>query len=223
MERKQEIEIKLEVRDPKAVKRRLRDFGFRLVKARHFESNRLFDFPDGTLGRARCLLRLRRATGKTIVTFKGAPVRSRRYKVRTEVETEVKDGRRLGEMLETAGLREVFRYDKYRTEYGLGLEGGEGGGQRGSVRRKLGVRGKDARVGKVVYDETPIGNYLELEGPKRWIDRVARQLGFRPKDYITLSYAALYYQKRQEAGKQPQNMVFPTRQHAAGGLVRRRR
>ncbi len=211
MERKQEIEIKLEVRDPKAVKRRLRELGFRRVKARHFESNRLFDFPDDALGRARCMLRLRRAKGRTIVTFKGAPARSRRYKVRTEVETEVKDSRRLEEILKTAELREVFRYDKYRTEYDLGLEGGEGGGQRGSVRRKLGARGEDAGRGTVVYDETPIGNYLELEGPKRWIDRVARQLGFGPQDYITLSYAALYYQKRREAGKRRENMVFPAR------------
>ncbi len=211
MERKQEIEIKLEVRDPKAVKRRLRELGFRRVKARHFESNRLFDFPDDALGRARCMLRLRRAKGRTIVTFKGAPARSRRYKVRTEIETEVKDSRRLEEILKTAELREVFRYDKYRTEYDLRLEGGEGGGQRGSVRRKLGARGEDAGRGTVVYDETPIGNYLELEGPKRWIDRVARQLGFGPQDYITLSYAALYYQKRREAGKRRENMVFPTR------------
>ncbi len=211
MERKQEIEIKLEVLEPRAVKGRLKELGFRRVTARHFESNCLFDFPDDALGRARCMLRLRRARGRTIVTLKGAPVRSRRYKVRTEVETEVKDGGRLEEILETAGLREVFRYDKYRTEYDLGVESGERGGQRGSIRRKLRARGEDAGPGSVVYDETPIGNYLEIEGPKRWIDRVARQLGFVPRDYITLSYAALYYQKRREAGKRRENMVFPAR------------
>ena len=199
MQPNQEIEIKLEVRDPRAVVRRLRELRFRRVKARHFESNRLFDFPDKALRRAQCLLRLRFAGGKVLLTFKGAPARSSRYKVRTEIETEVKDGRRLERILESAGLRVFFRYDKYRTEYAPGFP------------EERAVKDKDAGRGKVEFDETPIGNYLELEGPKRWIDRVAHQLGFGPQDYITLSYMALYYQKSLAAGRKPGNMVFPAR------------
>ena len=63
----------------------------------------------------------------------------------------------------------------------------------------------------MVYDETPIGNYLELEGPKGWIDAVAAQLGYRRQDYITESYVRLYYQKRAELGRKPVNMVFKNR------------
>ena len=43
MNASKEIEIKLEVRDPRALKRRLAEMGFRRVKARHFESNRLLE------------------------------------------------------------------------------------------------------------------------------------------------------------------------------------
>jgi adenylate cyclase class 2 len=64
----------------------------------------------------------------------------------------------------------------------------------------------------VVFDETPIGNYLELEGPQRWIDEVARQLGYSRRDYITESYAALYLKKCQVEGKTPGNMIFPARE-----------
>jgi adenylate cyclase class 2 len=190
MSRRHETEIKLEVRDPRALRQRLRELGFRTIHARHFESNALFDFPDLRLWKARCLLRLRRADKKWSLTFKGAPLRSRRYKIRREIDIPIGNGELLREVLETLGLREVFRYEKYRTIHAPGATGGRGEG----------------RV--LVYDETPIGHYLELEGPQRWIDKVAGQLGYRPGDYITASYAALYRQKCRERGEDPGNMVF---------------
>lgn len=185
-----ETEIKLPVSDPWALKRRLKTLGFRTAVARHFESNRLFDFPDLRLRRARCLLRLRLEGARCVVTFKGAPLRSREYKVRAEVETHVEDGRRLRQVFEGLGLREVFRYDKYRTTSAR---------QRAAGRRRPPV---------VDFDETPIGTYVELEGPRRWIDAVARELGYGRGDYIAASYAALYFEKCRAEGKRPGNMVF---------------
>jgi adenylate cyclase class 2 len=190
MSRHHETEIKLEVQNPRALRRRLRELGFRAVQPRHFESNVLFDFPDLRLWKARCLLRLRLADKHWTLTFKGAPLPSRRYKIRKEIDIGIENGGLLQEVLEALGLREAFRYEKYRTVYAR-----EAGGTKG-----------EAPV--LVYDETPIGNYLELEGPQRWIDQVARQLGYRPEDYITASYASLYRQKCRERGEKPGNMVF---------------
>jgi len=59
-----------------------------------------------------------------------------------------------------------------------------------------------------MLDETPIGTYLELEGPGRWIDRTARQLGYRPEDYITQSYVALLVERCRRRGRVPGNMIF---------------
>ena|SRR5437773_728251 len=214
MNASKEIEIKLEVRDPRALKRRLAELGFRRVKARHFESNRLLDFPNFALRKAQRVLRLRFVDGKCLLTFKGAPARSRHYKVRTELETEVEDGRGLKEILEGAGLREVFRYDKYRTEYAPGAGRQDIVRPKRTVRRRGSTRRAERR--ELVYDETPIGNYLELEGPKRWIDEVAGRLGYERPDYIILSYAALYHRKCREQGKRPANMVFPSRKSRRG-------
>ena len=216
MKASKEIEIKLEVRDPRALKRRLAEMGFRRVKARHFESNRLLDFPNLALRQAQRVLRLRFVDGKYLLTFKGGPARSRHYKVRAELETEVEDGRGLKEILESAGLRKVFRYDKYRTEYAPGAGRKDVGRPDGTVRRKRGSTRRALERRELVYDETPIGNYVELEGPKRWIDEVAGRLGYERPDYITLSYAALYYQKCREQGKRPANMVFPSRKSRGG-------
>ncbi len=194
MKHRHETEIKLAVRDAREIRWRLAELGFRPVRGRHFESNYLYDFPDLRLRKSRCLIRIRFAGDKGLLTFKGAPVGSRDYKIRREVETFVEDGHQLAEILLQLGLRQVFCYEKFRTIYA--------------------PRGKrDAEEAPhVVFDETPIGNYLELEGPQRWIDEVARQLGFSRRDYITESYAALYRRKCQLQGKTPKDMVFPTRE-----------
>lgn len=186
--RQHETEIKLEVHDPRALKRRLKKLGFGAVRARHFERNLLFDFPDMRLRRAQCLVRVRWVGREAILTFKGAPLRNSRYKVRREVETAVGKGAGLTEILQTLGLREVFRYDKYRTVFA--------------------PRARKGGAPQLVFDETPVGDYLELEGPGRWIDEVARRLGYRSEDYITLSYAALYREKCRARGQKPGNMVF---------------
>ena len=191
MNRQHETEVKLEVRKPGALKRRLRQLGFRCIAPRHFESNALFDFPDLRLWKGRSLLRLRLAGKRWVLTFKGAPVESRGYKVRREIETEIEAGDRMKEVLEGLGLRAAFRYEKYRTAYARG------------------AGARNAGEPLLLYDETPIGNYVELEGPRRWIDAIAQQLGYGRADYITASYGSLYRQKCQERGEAPGDMLFP--------------
>jgi adenylate cyclase class 2 len=190
MKRLHEIEIKLEIQSLREMKRRLLSLGFRITQPRHFERNTLFDFPDLRLWKARCLLRLRREGDVWLLTFKGAPARSRRYKVRREIETRLEDGRMAEEILERLGLSPVFRYEKFRTVYALDRRHAKGG------------------QGLLLCDETPIGNYLELEGPRRWIDDVARRLGFGSRDFITASYASLHRQKSLARGKELGDMVF---------------
>ncbi len=71
-------------------------------------------------------------------------------------------------ILEALGLRPSFRYEKYRSIYGLpGLAG---------VTLDL--------------DETPIGDFLVAEGCRAAIDRSAALLGYRPADYITRATAS---------------------------------
>jgi adenylate cyclase class 2 len=193
MRLRRETEIKLLVGDRKQWGERLSQQGFKVSKARHLERNYLFDFPDLRLRSSRSLLRLRFADGEVWLTFKGPPLRTRRYKTRREIETRVEDGVLLREVLKSLGLKQVFIYEKYRTIF---TQGG-----------KAGVHG----LPQAVYDETPIGNYLELEGPGKWIDEVAARLGYSHQDYITSSYLALYFQKCLEEGKKPRNMVFKGR------------
>jgi adenylate cyclase class 2 len=185
-----EVEIKLAVPGAAAARRLLRGKGFRVIRPRVFESNDVFDTPELRLRRSASLLRVRAVRREVTLTFKGPP-RNSKHKSREELEVTASNAQTVEAILTRLGFQRVFRYDKYRTEF-----------QRG-------------KAGIVTLDETPIGTYLELEGPPGWIDRTASLLGFAETDYITLSYGALYLDWCARRGVPPGDMVFARHQSRA--------
>ena len=180
-----EIEIKLRLpEDLSEIRKKLRRLRFRIRKRRAFESNILFDDIKRRLRKHGKLLRVRRTGKRGLLTFKG-PSEQSRYKKRWEIETEFPDGDVLERILVQIGYHPVFRYEKYRTEY-----------TRGSA------------AGEVLLDETPIGNFLELEGRPRWIERTAKLLGYSRADYINRSYGYLYLAYCRERRVRPKDMIF---------------
>ncbi len=143
----EEIEIKFQVEDARAVTKRLRVAGFRLLTRRTHEMNSLYDLPGQRLRRKGELLRLRKYGSKWVLTHK-AKGQAGRHKTRVELETEVANGAKLDAILRALGYAPTFRYEKFRAEW------------------------SDGR-GHVVIDQTPIGDFGEIEGPPRWIDRTA--------------------------------------------------
>jgi adenylate cyclase class 2 len=187
-----EIEIKLRLpSDISKIRRTLRKLGFRITEARSHEFNTLFDNPKDALGEQGKLIRIRRVGRHTLLTYKG-PSKSIRYKKRHELEVYVSDADLLEKILKSIGYQPVFRYEKFRTEFSNPSE----------------------RAGKVLLDETPVGNFLELEGTPRWIGRTARLLGFSQADYITGSYGYLHMLYCREYGLTSKDMLFPSRRNA---------
>ncbi|MGH9785544.1 MAG: class IV adenylate cyclase [Terriglobia bacterium] len=200
--RHRETEVKIRVTDIPATRKQLRSLGFRPIHRRSLEDNLLLDTPDRTLRQVRSILRLRRYGSRWLLTYKGTPDPDQNYKSRVELETEIKKPGAIRSILEILGFRPVFRYQKYRVQY---RQPGGSGGPRGEVS----------------LDETPVGNYLELEGNRAWIDRVARQLGLSRSDYVTASYGALYLDDCRERGVSPGDMVFPERARRSPRRVRK--
>src|SRR3954452_3040337 len=181
-----ETEVKIAVTEPDAIRDLLSSRGFRQTVSRRFEANTLFDTPEARLRQASMLLRLREVGGDCIITWKG-PGTAGPHKSRPEVETLAGSAEKLRLILTEIGFQPMFRYEKFRTEF---------------------KTDPDA-PGLVTLDETPIGNYLELEGPGEWIDNTAKALGFTSADYILESYGRLYIADCQRRGVEPGNMVFP--------------
>ena len=180
-----ETEIKFRVNDREDFSRRLEAAGFHLETPRSFESNVLYDTPDRSMRARTEILRIRSYAGQWTLTHKRLPdtLGSERHKHRIETETGIADGDALAEIFRSLGLVAAFRYEKWRTEWSDG-------------------------EGECVVDETPIGDYAELEGPAEWIDLVAERLGVDASERITLSYGRLFDLWRQRHGSSAQDLTF---------------
>jgi adenylate cyclase, class 2 len=230
-----ETEIKLKIRDVKAFQRILKKLGAKPVGSatgRVHEDNVIFDTPDGGLAKHGQLLRLRTETAAAIATVKKSArskksrkssssknpahtaARTRQiltfkrptpqqlaahtdrypspgsHKIRDEIEAQVSDSANLIKIFEGLGMRGWFRYEKYRTTYQL-------------PAAKSWARGL-----LIELDETPIGTFVELEGPAHAIDRAATELGYSKRDYVLTNYLSLYVEDCRRKGQQPQNMLF---------------
>ena len=166
-----EIEVKLPIADPPLLRRKLCSMGFKVVAPRFHELNLVLDTPGKDLARRNRLLRLRRGGDRITLTTKAPPPAGQDqagYKVRREIEVAVSDFDAALAILETSGFEVVFVYEKFR-----------------EILQNGGVA--------VMLDETPVGNFMEIEGEPDAIDSLAAQLGFQRQDYITANYRSLYH------------------------------
>jgi len=177
-----EIEIKFRVADLRALARKLRAAGFRMATPRTHELNTLYDLPGEVLRKRKQLLRIRKYGTQWTLTHKSGTTRGR-HSSRVELETKVADGRKLDAILNALGYAPSFRYEKFRAEWSEGR-------------------------GHVVVDETPIGNFCEIEGPPRWIDATAKKLAVQRDDYITKNYATLFADWKAARKSPAQEMTF---------------
>lgn len=202
-----EIEVKLRISSLPALLLKLERLRARPTPS-VFERNSLFDTPSREFTRRGSILRIRTElpaaapgsvrriprAGKSphagILTYKGLPPRTAntrsRYKIREEIEFHLPNAPRFERLLLRLGLMPWFRYEKFRTRY----------------------RVASLPALHLDLDETPIGVFLELEGPKHSIDRAARLLGFRPADYIIVSYLELHLAECRRRGRSPRHMLF---------------
>ena len=179
-----ETEIKFRIRDLSALAAKLRDLGLVEITPRTHEMNVLFDLPGRPLRARGDILRIRKYGDSWILTHKPKTSSdSGLHKVRVETETRVEDGAKLEAILRALQFEPVFRYEKFRAEW------------------------KDEQ-GHVVIDETPIGNFGEIEGSSEWIDRIARDLGLTPADYLTDTYGGLFIAWKQQTGSPASEMTF---------------
>jgi adenylate cyclase, class 2 len=181
--RREEIEIKLPVADLSPVRDRLARTGARVHAPRHDESNDLYDDAERKLSGSGRTVRLRRAAGRAVLTYKGAPRFENGTRVREERETEVSDAAEADAILAGLGLKKAFRYEKRREEW-------------------------DAEGCVIALDETPIGDFVEIEGDPAAIRRAVAALGLDASEAVPYSYPELYRRRRKEDPSLPADMVF---------------
>ena len=181
--RREEVEVKLPCADLDRVRGKLGDLGATVRNPLHFESNDLYDDVEGHLAASGRVLRLRRAGDTALLTYKGPARFAGGVKTREERETRVSDPEETEAILIALGWTRRFRYEKKREEWTL-----EGCA--------------------VALDQTPIGNFAEVEGDPRGIRLAVVALGLDFADAVPYTYARLYAERRKNDPSLPADMVF---------------
>lgn len=187
-----EREIKVVADDPAATVEAIQSAGGSLRLERHWERNWILDRSEELL-LAGSLLRVRDRWSESgaplgaVVTVKralqnGAPrdTAIEGIKERYEQEVEVADAARSIRVFSQLGYRVARRYHKVRTAWCLDDH-------------------------EVVLDETPIGPWIEIEGPDP--ARVARRLGLPERGELR-NYLTIYEAERLLRPELPSDMVF---------------
>lgn len=169
-----EVEIKIPIDNIKNIRDKIKKLDFKIINKKFFEQNIVFDTRYNELKKKSYLLRLRKENKESNLTLKRPSFKSKElknYKVREEIEVNVSDFQKTKNILMGLGFEIFFIYEKYREVY-----------EKDNV--------------KIMIDQTPIGNFIEIEGDKCGIDKFASLLGFNQREYIVDTYYSLFKKKK---------------------------
>jgi adenylate cyclase class 2 len=166
-----EREMKLPVASHDELRRRLQELGAERREDDALEENWVLDDEAGTLAGAKSLLRVRRRGERAWLTYKGPASFAAGVKSREEIECGVAEPLVLVEVLERVGMRVVRRYQKRRETWRLDEV-------------------------EVALDTTPMGRFVELEGPAAELPGLAEALALDPARAVPGSYLDLWREYR---------------------------
>ena len=180
-----ETELKIPVEDLATPRSALVARNAQRVHPAEREVNILLDGPADELAAAGRVLRLRRIGDRRRLTLKGPASFVGNIKSREELEIEVGEIETLAAIFARLGFRPVLRYEKDRETWQIS-----------------GVT--------VTLDHTPMGDFVELEGPATRLSGVASELGLEVADAVRGSYPTLWREFRAHHPELelPEDMVF---------------
>lgn len=183
-EENHELEVKFRISSTEDILTRIHALGAVCEQPTQFESNIRWDDPKGTLTENHRVLRLRDNGGTAVLTYKAEKKNDKKLADREEIETVVSNYENTRLILERLGYEVVFIYEKYRSIYSLNDTG-------------------------LFVDHTPIGDYLEIEGPdEESIRNSAELLGLDWEARISKGYRALFKDWKKETGCSERDMRF---------------
>lgn len=161
-----EIEIKFYIHNIDAIRARIRTLGAEL-KSSGLETNILFDDAEQRMTQANKLLRLRQDT-RCRLTVKTPPENvDTDYKIFKELEVDISDSQTMIAILEQLGFYPRQVYEKLRETYHFNHT-------------------------ELCLDTLPYGYFLEIEGEKEDIRKVAEAMGLNWEKRITANYLSLF-------------------------------
>jgi adenylate cyclase class 2 len=179
---KKEVELKFKIENPGLIRKKLRNLKAKFI-GKAFEKTIKFDTKNDGLKKQGKFLRVR--TGfENVITFKKKINKfDKNFKEREEIEVEISDPAEMEKILENLGFTKKWLMEKYREKWIL----------------------KNAEI---VIDKLPFGNFIEIEGSKRAIQKTAKILELDLKEGITKTYWGLWEDYRKEKSIKEKNIIF---------------
>ena len=183
-ENNRELEVKFAIGSVEDILLSIRSLGAAPEQPTQFERNIRWDDPHGTLTKTHQVLRLRDNGGTAVLTYKAENKNDKNLADREEIETVVTNFENTRLILERLSYEIVFIYEKYRSIYRL----------------------NDTEL---FVDHTPIGDYIEIEGPDdEAIRRSAELLGLDWEKRISKSYHTLFAEWKKQTASSGRDMIF---------------
>jgi adenylate cyclase class 2 len=182
IEEMKEVELKFKIDKPDLIRKKLKIQKAKFV-GKAFERTTKFDTKNNDLEKEGKFLRVR--TGfENVITFKRKINKTEKdFKEREEIELEISDPKEMEMILENLGFTKKWVMEKYREKW-----------QWGSA--------------EIVIDKLPFGNFIEIEGSKKAIQKTAKILGLDLKKGITTTYWGLWEDYRKKRGIKEENIIF---------------
>jgi predicted adenylyl cyclase CyaB len=180
---KKEIELKFKIDKPNLIRKKLKEARAKFI-GKAFERTIKFDTKNNDLEKEGKFLRVR--TGfENVITFKKKLNKvEKNFKEREEIELEIADPEKMKKILENLGFTKKWVMEKYREKW-----------QWGSV--------------EIVIDKLPkMGNFIEIEGSKKAIEKAAKLLGLRLANGTTATYWGLWEDYRKKRDIKDENIIF---------------
>jgi len=178
-----EIELKFEIDESNLIRKKLKEERAKFI-GKAFEKTVRFDTKNGDLQKEGKFLRVR--TGfENVITFKKKINKvDKDFKEREEIEIEISNPKEMEMILAELGFTKKWIMEKYREKW-----------QWGSV--------------EIVIDKLPFGNFIEIEGSKKAIQKAAAKLlGLCLADGITATYWGLWEDYRKKRDIKDENIIF---------------
>ena len=177
-----EIEVKFHIGDVGSLRRAIEALGAE-DRGEVFETNIRYEDAGNTLVQNRSLLRLRQDNAAVLTYKSDAEDADPQYKVRRELEVTVSDFDAMHQILNALGFHREQVYEKRRRTYKLG----------------------DAVL---CLDAMPFGDFLEIEGEKPDIRRIAEQLNLDWDRRILTNYLRIFDAIRRDLGLDFTDVTF---------------
>lgn len=177
-----EIEVKFFLEHPEPIRDRIVGMGAHRL-GESFETNIRFEDDTGRFIEKNALLRLRKDR-KTTLTYKRRPGEAdSQFKILEEIEVEVSDFQSMRMLLESIGYHAEQIYEKWRESF---LVAGT----------------------KLCIDRMPFGTFLEIEGDRVEIRKLAGQIGFAWSERILRNYLEIFETLRRRRGLPFNDITF---------------